>query len=1102
MFTLIDKDGKRMYGMCLRSLCQGESRRYDVKRRPRHCLCIISRHPFISLFRTLLWEIHALSMIEQQQGSVRTFVELAYNQSCSMIQQNSEKITINRASLPELSQDFHILSPRHVRLSRVATILPLLETLGEKFLLILSAVLCERRIILIADETNTLFTAVLGLAAMLHPFQWQHIFIPLLPSKLMSYTASKIPYIMGVRRYMYQQLLREQLDDVILVDVDKGEYRVVGGVCIRDFVGESGNALKQATESLDRVRQRASDMASMFLRNTGATSSSALTSDSDSGHRDIVALIMSDLKAALTAKPGGSSVSAVATGLFRGLPGGVKSTMEESKGVWTLETEKLLRDTLLQFFAVLFADIEDFLSPGQVQQDGTVKALFDRNGFMSRRGSATSGDSRAMLEFLSDFVRTKTFSKFCDGKLAEKKGRETADSSSSGWGRGSGLPSLSSSYALDEEDDFHAVCSDLRNKQIINSVVNVRLSVAARTAVTASALNIDNSNGSCKGLIGMDFHPLTVQFTLGQKDDSSDMSESAMGPGQQSIDRICTESHCTDAFSKIMNTITLRLDSCKAATCRGTGGQIGVRTLNLLRALLISGPECVLSASIDYIPVIRVILSQCGGGGPTPQGLEFMSLGPVVDIRVIALAVLSLLLDHKKLSHQRRYSSQCREGVYSYIYLQSAASATSLFCPLNHQKMHKRTSDSLRRELFVNVNTAGSSTSTKQFPGFQSLLTALKPPGALSADPTRLKLTEPVEASSEKREEDEEDDANDAENHSTSTRESSAPLTVNIKSSSVVNLLDDSFEDSLTQTPSTPSLNPMISGSVTPRYSPTFVPSVSTFQASVPAPVPLAVVQAPAHAPLVEVFEDDAIYRIVNQDTGEVHDLRDLDKMMSMTRPVSTPLKHAHVPTLAPPPPPGQMRRPPSRTPATAAFHAPATVPTGSSSAPHSNGSSPVNGFGNMNANGASQSQRPKPADPFASLTPLIPNSPMRPPQTLAQTSSSSFTPSYSTHSPPSVPFASSSSSSYLPSNSTGMVGFNGSRSTNNVVGSSSAVSNPFEGFAPTPATLSPFQTQNPLTPRGTLGINPQHAARDKGEKGESPGSFDPFADLLSNIKN
>lgn len=1044
-------------------------------------------------------------MIEQQQGSVRSFVELAYNQSCSMIQQNSERITISRASLPELSQDFNIISPRHVRLSRVATILPLLEALGvEKFLLILSAVLCERRIILIADETSTLFTAILGLGAMLHPFQWQHIFIPLLPSKLMSYTASKIPYIMGVRRYMYQQLLREQLDDVILVDIDKGEYRVVGGVCIRDFVGESGNALKQATESLDRVRQRASDMASMFLRNTGATSASGAVSDSDSGHRDIVALIMSDLRAALAAKPGGSSVSAVATGLFRGLPGGVKSTMEESKGVWTLETEKLLRDTLLQFFAVLFADIEDFLSPGQVQRDGTVKALFDRNGFMSRRGSATSGDSRAMLEFLSDFVRSKTFSKFCDDKLAEKKDRDAADSTSSGWGRGSGLPSLSSNNALDEEDDFHAVCSDLRNKQIVNSVVNVRLSVAARTAITASALNIDNSNGSCKGLVGMDFHPLTVQFTLGQRDDASDVSESTIGPAQQAIDRICAESHCTDAFSKIMSTITLRLDSCKAATCRGAGGQIGVRTLNLLRALLISGPECVLSASIDYIPVIRVLLSQCGGGGPTPQGLEFMSLGPVVDIRVIALAVLSLLLDHKKLSHQRRYSSQCREGLYSYIYLQSFASATSLFCPSNHQKMHKRTADSLRRDLFVSVSTAGSSSSTKQFPGFQSLLTALKPPGTLSADPSRLKLTEPVEASSEKREDDEEDDANDTENHSISTRESSAPLTVNIKSSSVVNLLDDSFEDSAVQQPSTPSLNPMISGSATPRYSPSFAPSVTSFQASVPAPAPVPVVQAPS--PLVEAFEDEAIYRIVNQDTGEVHDLRDLDKMMSMTRVVSTPLKHAHVPTLAPPPPPGQTRRPPNRPPATY----PAPVATGSSSAPHSNGSSDGHGFGNanmnMNMNVSGGPQRPKPVDPFASLTPLIPNSPMRAPQSLAQTSSSSFTPSYSTHSPSSVPFASSSSSSYLPPNSTGMTGFNASRSMNDFVGSSSVASNPFQGFAPSappPVSLSPFQT--PLTPRGTLGINPQHAARDKGEKvekGESPGPSDPFADLLSNIKN
>jgi DENN (AEX-3) domain len=1119
MFALIDKDGKRVYGMCMRALFQGESKRFDLRRRPRHCLCIISRHPFISLFRTLLLQIHSLSMLEQQPGSAKTFVELAYTQSLALLQLNSERITITRAALPDLAQDFNILSPRRVRLSRVATILPLLEMLGvEKFLLILSAVLCERRIILIADDTSTLFTAVLALGAMLHPFQWQHIFIPSLPLKLMSYTAVRTPYIIGVRRYMYQQLLREQLDDVILVDIDKGDYRVVGGMCIRDFVGESGTALKQATESLDRVRQRASDMASMFLRNTGA-SSNGIVLDADSGPRDIAAIIVNDLRAALASKPGGSSVTAVASGLFRSLPGGVKSTVEENKGVWAMETEKLLRDTLLQFFVYLFADLEDYLSPVTNPANKSVVAAFDRKGFMNKRVSTSIGDSRAILDFLSDFLQSKSFGKFCDERLAEKRERTGSESSGSGWGRGSGLPSTNAGNSGDEEDDFHAVCADLRGRQLTNSVANVRSAVASRTAMTAASLNADSSNGACKGFVGMDFHPLAVQYTLGQKDGNyeSESSESSSG----AVDRICSEAHQSDAFSKIMHTIALRLENCRAAVCRGAGGQAGVRALNLLRALLITGPECVLSASLDHIPGIRVILSQCGGGALPPQGLDFMSLGPVADIRIIALAVLSLLLDHKKLVHQRKFSLQCREGVYPYLLLQPLSSTSSLFSPANHQKMHKRLSDSLKRDLLIPVSPG-----VKRFPPFGTILQSCKPSGVVSIEPSTLILTEPVAASSEKREEDEDDDGNEPE--STSTRDSSAPLCIQTQSSLLLeNFLDDPFETSPVEQVLTPSLNPMIASfqpsvpNKAPAPASTFF-NQPTVQSSPSAPAP---VHAPTPAPVpvfgstigsspsFEKFDEDAIYRIVNQDTGEVHDLRDLDKMMSISKVSHTPAKH-HVPTLAPPPPPATtMRRPPARVLPSQGNDVYAVSAAGTTS----NGS--VNSYasnGNGNGNGSGRGQAMSPStDPFATLTPLIPNSPpVKAPQSLVQSRSSpSFTPSYShtataTSFVPSVSSSSSSNLTSLAFGSNPVMNSSGGRPPHNDIFSpSSSVINPFQGLEPspsqmltprgtTPTQLSPRGNSQVLTPRGgTMGMNSQQAARDKAE--ETINKPDPFADLL-----
>lgn len=75
---------------------------------------------------------------------------------------------------------------------------------------------------------------------------------------------------MGVRRSSYQLLLKEPLHDVIIIDIDKGEYRVMGGLPIRDFVGESGTALQQASEGLDRLQKRAAGMANILMRSAGA----------------------------------------------------------------------------------------------------------------------------------------------------------------------------------------------------------------------------------------------------------------------------------------------------------------------------------------------------------------------------------------------------------------------------------------------------------------------------------------------------------------------------------------------------------------------------------------------------------------------------------------------------------------------------------------------------------------------------------------------------------------------------------------------------------------------------------------------------------------
>jgi hypothetical protein len=141
----------------------------------------------------------------------------------------------------------------------VYSLAPLMEVLGvEKFFLILSAILCEERILFIADDIDTVSSAVHAVTAMLSPFQWQHLFLPILPSSLLAYTSSPFPFIIGIRRYQFTEQLQRALSEVVVVDADSGSVQPsLSHLCLPDSASLSqGNVL-----SSERLTSRISLLA-------------------------------------------------------------------------------------------------------------------------------------------------------------------------------------------------------------------------------------------------------------------------------------------------------------------------------------------------------------------------------------------------------------------------------------------------------------------------------------------------------------------------------------------------------------------------------------------------------------------------------------------------------------------------------------------------------------------------------------------------------------------------------------------------------------------------------------------------------------------------
>ena len=105
--------------------------------------------------------------------------------------------------------------------SRNTDLYPLFKALDIPHIIhLFEFALMESRIILLSSYTSMLHLTSAAIVQLLYPFQWQGIFIPVLPARLIQALEAPCPYIVGIeRRYENVQLPE---DDFVLVDLDTG----------------------------------------------------------------------------------------------------------------------------------------------------------------------------------------------------------------------------------------------------------------------------------------------------------------------------------------------------------------------------------------------------------------------------------------------------------------------------------------------------------------------------------------------------------------------------------------------------------------------------------------------------------------------------------------------------------------------------------------------------------------------------------------------------------------------------------------------------------------------------------------------------------------
>ncbi|XP_070581774.1 DENN domain-containing protein 1B-like isoform X5 [Ptychodera flava] len=217
-FVLTDIDGKYRYGFC---------------RHPpgaQTCLCILSYLPWFEIFYKFLNTLG--EMMCKKQGDEAMVLVDAFH--CYSVPEPGTEVTIKTRiegmglrSVPISHQEFSFVAPDLKKLPTIPESRNITEYYNavdiQNMMTLFASLLYERRVLVTSKKLSLLTAVIHGAATLLYPLYWQHIFIPVIPSKLLDYCGAPMPFLIGVHSSLMGQVRKkaaDQMMEIVILDAD------------------------------------------------------------------------------------------------------------------------------------------------------------------------------------------------------------------------------------------------------------------------------------------------------------------------------------------------------------------------------------------------------------------------------------------------------------------------------------------------------------------------------------------------------------------------------------------------------------------------------------------------------------------------------------------------------------------------------------------------------------------------------------------------------------------------------------------------------------------------------------------------------------------
>ncbi|GAB6031512.1 hypothetical protein CHUAL_009282 [Chamberlinius hualienensis] len=203
-FVLTDVDSKWTYGFCR-----------HAPNAPT-CFCVLSHLPWHETFYKLLDRIAEITHCKEDT-SLNTFLERVYN--CEVpVPGTALTIKYNEGS------SFEAHCPDHLKLPTLPEHRNLIEYYSaidaHNMVTVFASLLNERRILICSSRLSRLSACVQAASALIFPMHWQHIFIPILPLRLIDYLSAPIPFLIGVPMKVFERVKRHEIGDAVILHAD------------------------------------------------------------------------------------------------------------------------------------------------------------------------------------------------------------------------------------------------------------------------------------------------------------------------------------------------------------------------------------------------------------------------------------------------------------------------------------------------------------------------------------------------------------------------------------------------------------------------------------------------------------------------------------------------------------------------------------------------------------------------------------------------------------------------------------------------------------------------------------------------------------------